>query len=118
MTYLQLLPAVDVADERGGDSLTMRAIADRLGVQAMSLYNHVESKDDILEAIGKKEQVEIDEADVEKRLADIADILALGLIRLHARQSTPISAHCGDSSLDCERCQSSHANALSDGGGH
>jgi hypothetical protein len=53
-----------------------------------------------------------------ERLNEIAEIMALGLIRLHARQSTPISAHSGDSSLDCAARQSGHANALSNGGGH
>ena len=52
------------------------------------------------------------------RLQEIADILALGLIRLQARQSTSISAHSGDSSLDCAARQSGHANTLNDGGGH
>ena len=40
----------------------------------------------------------------------IAEILAAGLMRLHARQSTPLSAHCGDSSLDCAAQQSGHAD--------
>ncbi len=46
-----LLAAIDVADESGVDSLTMRALADRLGVQAMSLYNHVGNKDDLLDGM-------------------------------------------------------------------
>ena len=46
-----LLAAIDLADESGVDSLTMRALADRLGVQAMSLYNHVGNKDDLLDGM-------------------------------------------------------------------
>ena len=40
--------AVVLADERGLESLTMRALGEELGVEAMSLYNHVESKDDVV----------------------------------------------------------------------
>ena len=46
----------------------------------------------------------------------LADILAAGLIRLRARQSTPLSGISGESSLDCPAYQSGHANALNDGG--
>lgn len=38
-----------IADAEGIDALTMRSVATALGVQAMSLYNHVESKDAILD---------------------------------------------------------------------
>jgi hypothetical protein len=47
-----------------------------------------------------------------QRLAEIAEILAAGLTRLHARQSSQISAHLGESSLDCVADQSGHANVL------
>jgi hypothetical protein len=43
-------------------------------------------------------------------LAELADILAAGLMRLRARQSTALSAHSRDSSLDCAAQQSSHAD--------
>lgn len=46
-----LRAAVDLADERGIDALTMRELGKRLGVEAMSLYNHVEHKDDLLNGI-------------------------------------------------------------------
>ena len=36
-----------------------------------------------------------------ERLAEIAGILADGLMRLRARQSSPLSPDCGESSLDC-----------------
>jgi hypothetical protein len=45
-----------------------------------------------------------------ERLAELAEILAAGLMRLRARQSTPLSAHCGESSLDCAAHQSGHAD--------
>jgi AcrR family transcriptional regulator len=46
-----LRAALDLADESGIDSLTMRELGQRLGVEAMSLYNHVENKDDILDGM-------------------------------------------------------------------
>jgi AcrR family transcriptional regulator len=46
-----LLAAIHLADEGGLGSLSMRKIAQELGVQAMSLYNHVANKDDLLDGI-------------------------------------------------------------------
>jgi AcrR family transcriptional regulator len=43
-----LRAAVALADEQGLNALTMRRLGERLGVEAMSLYNHVANKDDIL----------------------------------------------------------------------
>ena len=43
--------AVLLADEGGLESLTMRELGLRLGVEAMSLYNHVANKDDILDGM-------------------------------------------------------------------
>lgn len=41
--------AMAIADAEGTAAVTMRSVADALGVQAMSLYNHVASKDAILD---------------------------------------------------------------------
>ncbi len=46
-----LAAAVEIADESGVGAITMRAVAARLGVEAMSLYNHVANKDDILDGM-------------------------------------------------------------------
>jgi AcrR family transcriptional regulator len=43
--------AIGLADAGGFESLTMRKLAKELGVEAMSLYNHVANKDDILDGI-------------------------------------------------------------------
>jgi AcrR family transcriptional regulator len=40
-----------LADEGGLESLSMRKLARALGVEAMSLYNHVASKEDVLDGI-------------------------------------------------------------------
>jgi AcrR family transcriptional regulator len=46
-----LRAAVALADAGGLDSLSMRKLAQQLGVEAMSLYNHVRNKDDVLDGI-------------------------------------------------------------------
>ena len=46
-----LRAAVALADEGGFESLTMRKLAGELGVEAMSLYNHVANKDDLLDGM-------------------------------------------------------------------
>jgi AcrR family transcriptional regulator len=43
--------AVALADERGIASVTMRRLAERLGVEPMSLYHHVAGKDEILDGM-------------------------------------------------------------------
>jgi AcrR family transcriptional regulator len=43
--------ALAMADEEGMETLSMRRLAARLGVEAMSLYNHVGDKRDLVEAV-------------------------------------------------------------------
>ena len=43
--------ALAFVDEHGIDALSMRKLAQELGVEAMSLYNHVDGKDDIVGGI-------------------------------------------------------------------
>jgi AcrR family transcriptional regulator len=43
--------AIRLADEGGIESLTMRRLARDLGVEAMSLYNHVANKGDLVDAM-------------------------------------------------------------------
>ena len=43
--------ALELADEGGIESLTMRKLGETLGFEAMSLYNHVANKDDVLDGI-------------------------------------------------------------------
>src|SRR3954452_5648320 len=43
--------ALEFADEQGIQSLTMRRLGQALGFEAMSLYNHVANKDDVLDGI-------------------------------------------------------------------
>jgi AcrR family transcriptional regulator len=46
-----LLAGIDLADREGLAALTMRALGAELGVQAMSLYNHVANKDELLDGM-------------------------------------------------------------------
>jgi AcrR family transcriptional regulator len=46
-----LRTAIELADAGGIDALSMRRLAQELGVEAMSLYNHIANKEDLLEAI-------------------------------------------------------------------
>jgi AcrR family transcriptional regulator len=46
-----LRAAVALADEGGTEALTMRKLGQALGVEAMSLYNHVANKDEVLDGL-------------------------------------------------------------------
>ncbi|HEX9856370.1 MAG TPA: TetR/AcrR family transcriptional regulator [Acidimicrobiia bacterium] len=46
-----LRSAIAIADERGNAALTMRSLAQELGVKPMSLYHHVANKEEILDGI-------------------------------------------------------------------
>lgn len=46
-----LADALELVDEQGVAALTMRALADRLGVVPMALYRHVSNKDDLLDGV-------------------------------------------------------------------
>ena len=46
-----LQAAVALADETGIDSVSMRKLGEALGVEAMSLYNHVANKGDLLDGM-------------------------------------------------------------------
>jgi AcrR family transcriptional regulator len=46
-----LRAAVELADAHGIEAVSMRRLAQELGVEAMSLYNHVANKDEILDGL-------------------------------------------------------------------
>lgn len=75
-----LRAAIALADQGGIESLTMRGLGRELGVEAMSLYNHVRSKDDILDGI------------VDLVLGDI-DVPGLGTPWKAAMRQRALSAH-------------------------
>ena len=51
---------MDLADESGIESLAMRELGRRLGVEAASLYNHVAGKGDLLDTMAEVVVAEID----------------------------------------------------------
>ena len=57
-----LRSAVELADEAGLESVTMRRLAERLGGEAMSLYHHVANKEDLLNGVVDVLVEEIEEA--------------------------------------------------------
>jgi AcrR family transcriptional regulator len=61
-----LRAAVGLADEGGIASLTMRKLAQRLGVEAMSLYYHVADKDEVLDGM-----VELVISEINARVGEI-----------------------------------------------
>ena len=63
-----LRAAIALADEGGIESLSMRKLGQELGVEAMSLYNHVANKDDLLDGIVDAVTSEIDVPPAESRL--------------------------------------------------
>ncbi len=46
-----LQAALRLADQGGVEALSMRTLGQELGVEAMSLYNHVRNKDDVLDGL-------------------------------------------------------------------
>jgi AcrR family transcriptional regulator len=59
-----LSTALHLADEEGIEALSMRKLAEVLGVKAMSLYNHVANKDDLLDGIVDRVISEIEVPDL------------------------------------------------------
>jgi AcrR family transcriptional regulator len=54
--------ALELADEQGLDAVTMRSLGQALGVEAMSLYNHVDNKEAVLDGLAELVVAEILEA--------------------------------------------------------
>lgn len=55
-----LKAAVKLADRDGIEAVTMRRLGRELGVEAMSLYNHVENKEDLLAGISDAVMAEVE----------------------------------------------------------
>ena len=76
--------ALELLEREGPDGLTMRAIADRMGIRAPSLYKHIEGKDE-LEALlmaealrGMGEAMRAALAPLGSRPSRVAALAALG----------------------------------------
>ena len=57
-----LAAAVELADTAGLEAVSMRKVGHELGVEAMSLYNHVANKEDILDGMVEIVMAEIEDA--------------------------------------------------------
>ncbi len=77
--------ALEMADEQGFEALSMRKLAGALGVTAMSLYNHLVHKDDLLGLMLERVMAEVStpeiEADWENMMRQRAHSLRAALLR-------------------------------------
>ncbi len=75
--------AITMADRAGLELLTMRKLGEALGVEAMSLYNHVANKEDLLDGMIDIvfDEIDLPEADdwmrtMHQRATSLRDVLA------------------------------------------
>jgi len=80
-----LAAAIAIADEQGVGAVTMRAVASTLGVEAMSLYNHVANKDDILDGMVDLVVQEIEVPDDVENWREAMRVRALSAHEVFAR---------------------------------
>src|SRR6266699_3274816 len=87
--------AVELADRDGIDSISMRRLAQELGVEAMSLYTHVRNKDDLLDgmvdAVISEIPLSADGADWKSALRQMA-LAARGVVLTHPWAPRPIES--------------------------
>ena len=80
-----LAEAIDLIDQQGLDALTMRNLADRLGVVPMALYRHVRNKDDLMEGVLDRAVASVDLPDPglgwRDGLAALADSIRTTMLR-------------------------------------
>jgi AcrR family transcriptional regulator len=107
-----LQAAVALADAEGPQALSMRRLGRSLGVEAMSLYNHVAGKDDLLDGIVQYVLGEMDvpapgeewrEA-IRKRARSAREVFArhpwaMGLLESRSEHSSPLRLEYYDSVL-------------------
>src|SRR5258706_960904 len=77
-----LRAAVDFADREGIDALSMRKLGQQVGVEAMSLYNHVRNKEELLNGM-----VDIVFSEIELPAADADWSTGRALRAVSARQA-------------------------------
>ncbi|MFC4008634.1 TetR family transcriptional regulator [Nonomuraea purpurea] len=77
--------ALELADEEGLEGLSMRRLAKTLGVEAMSLYNHVSNKADILDGIAERVFSQVERPDPALPWHEQVRQVALSTYRAFAR---------------------------------
>jgi len=80
--------ALALVDADGPDALSMRALADRLGVGTMTLYGYFRSRDELLDAV-------VDAATTEAVAAPTDPAPATGLHQLFSRFHQALTRHPG-----------------------
>jgi AcrR family transcriptional regulator len=65
---LILAKALALVDDEGAEALTMRRLGAELGVEAMSLYRHVENKRALLDGIAEQLMAEVDDGSADPSL--------------------------------------------------
>ena len=87
-----LRAAIALADEGGIESLSMRKLGQQLGVEAMSLYNHVANKDEILDGMVDVVFSEIDrpETDTDWKAAIRGRAVSARTVLARHRWATPM----------------------------
>ena len=74
--------ALEVLDEEGFDGLTMRRLAERLGIKAASLYNHVSDKGELLAMMADAICAEIPDLDHSRPWREQAETIAVQVRRV------------------------------------
>jgi AcrR family transcriptional regulator len=64
--------ALAIVDEHGSEALTMRSLAARVHRQVSSLYNHVGSRDELIELVRARIVVDIDTSPFQRHAWDVA----------------------------------------------
>lgn len=93
--------AVTALDEHGPDGLTMRSLADGLGVGPMALYTYFRSKDELLDAVRDHVLRELPAEPADAAWDDRLRAIGLGLYRLlvahpaliHLFATRPLAGH-------------------------
>jgi AcrR family transcriptional regulator len=75
-----LQAALELVDESGLDALTMRRLGQTLGFEAMSLYNHVANKDDVIDGIL---DLVLAESEAPARAGDWASAIRASAVSVH-----------------------------------
>ncbi|MCF0087841.1 MULTISPECIES: TetR/AcrR family transcriptional regulator C-terminal domain-containing protein [Streptomyces] len=88
--------ALALADEEGIEALTMRRLAKALGVEAMSLYNHVANKTDLLDALAELVFASVERADPALPWTDRLRLTARNLYREFSRHPVVSKAVVSD----------------------
>jgi AcrR family transcriptional regulator len=100
-----LAEALALGDARGFDAVTIRGVADRLGVTPMALYRHVGDKEGLLDGLA-------DALYAELRIPDPADDWWEGLAGLARSTRTVLLAHPWAVPLFSRPLAGPHARAL------